>query len=82
MCHYLTNGLKIVPSSSWTMEKRGTKCVDIAADDDKQQINALFTCKATGHSIDTCVTLRVKLQLESQQLPLQFTLATTTLYLK
>jgi len=30
------------------MEKRSTKCVDIAADDDKQQITALFTCTATS----------------------------------
>ena len=40
--------MKIVPSSSWTMEKRGTKRVEIAAADDKRQITALFTCTATG----------------------------------
>ena len=37
--------MKIVP---WTMEKCGTKCVEIAAADDKRQITALFTCTATG----------------------------------
>ena len=36
--------MKIVPSSSWTMEKRGTKRVEITAIDDKCQITALFTC--------------------------------------
>ena len=40
--------MKIVPSSSWMMEKRGTNCVEIAAIDDKQQITALFTCTAAG----------------------------------
>ena len=34
--------MKIVPSSSWTMEKRGMKCVEIAAADDKRQITAFF----------------------------------------
>ncbi len=29
--------MKIVPSSSWTMEKRGTKRVEIVAIDDKRQ---------------------------------------------
>ena len=40
--------MKIVPSSSWTMEKRGTKRVEIAAIDDKRQITALLTCTAAG----------------------------------
>jgi len=40
--------MKIVPSSSWKMEKRGTKCVEIAAINDKRQITALFTCTAAG----------------------------------
>ena len=40
--------MKIVPSSSWTMEKRGTKHVEIAAIDDKHQITALFTCTAAS----------------------------------
>jgi len=39
---------KIVPSSQWTMEKRGTKRVEIAAKDDKRQITALFACTLTG----------------------------------
>ena len=40
--------MKIVPTSAWTMEKRGTKRVEIAAADDKRQITALFTCTAAG----------------------------------
>jgi len=30
------------------MEKRGTKCVEMTAADDKQHINALFTYTAAG----------------------------------
>ena len=41
--------MKIVLSSSWMMEKRGTKHVKIAAIDDKRQITALFTCTAAGN---------------------------------
>ena len=40
--------MKIVPSSAWTMEKKGSKRVEIAAVDDKRQITALFTCSLAG----------------------------------
>lgn len=40
--------MKIVPSCSWTMEKRGTKRVEIAALDDKRQITAVFACSLSG----------------------------------
>ena len=40
--------IKIVPSSSWTMEKRGCKRVKIVAVDDKRQITAVFACSVTG----------------------------------
>ena len=40
--------MKIVPSSSWTMEKKGTKRVEIAAIDDKRQITAVFACSLAG----------------------------------
>lgn len=40
--------IKIVPSSSWTMEKRGTKRVEIEGLDDKRQITAVFACSLTG----------------------------------
>ena len=36
--------MKIVPSSQWTMEKRGTKHVEIAGIEDKCQITAVFAC--------------------------------------
>ena len=41
--------MKIVPSSNWTMEKKGTKRVEIAAIDDKRQITALFACTMSGN---------------------------------
>lgn len=40
--------MKIVPSSQWTMEKKGTKRVEIAAVDDKRQITAVFACSMSG----------------------------------
>ena len=40
--------MKIVPSSSWTMEKRGCKRVKISAADDKRQITAVFACSMSG----------------------------------
>ena len=40
--------MKLVPSSSRTMEKRGTKRVEIAAIDDKRQITAVFGCSLSG----------------------------------
>lgn len=40
--------MKIVPSASWTMEKRGTKRVEISAKDDKRQITAVFACSLSG----------------------------------
>jgi len=39
---------KIVPSSQWTMEKKGAKRVEIAAVDDKRQITGIFTCTLSG----------------------------------
>ena len=41
-------GMKIVPSSAWTMEKSGTKRVEITAIDDKRQITAVFACSLAG----------------------------------
>ncbi len=40
--------MKIVPTSSWTMEKKGTKRVEIAATDDKRQITGVFGCSVAG----------------------------------
>ena len=41
-------GIKIVPVSSWTMEKRGAKKVEIAGVDGKRQITAVFAATAVG----------------------------------
>ena len=42
--------LKLAPSSNWTMEKRGTKRIEITALDDKRQITAVFGCTHIGVS--------------------------------
>ena len=39
---------KIVPSSQWTMERKGMKRVEIATVDDKRQITAIFACTLSG----------------------------------
>ena len=41
-------GIKIVPVSSWTMEKKGARRVEIANVDDKRQITAVFAATAIG----------------------------------
>ncbi len=41
-------GIHYVPVSSWTMEKEGSKRVEIAGIDDKRQITAVFGCCITG----------------------------------
>lgn len=38
----------LVPVSSWTMEKEGSKCVSIAGATDKRQITAVFCGTAIG----------------------------------
>jgi len=40
--------MKIVPYSQWTMEKKGTKRVEIAGNEDKREITAVFTCTMSG----------------------------------
>ena len=35
-------GISIVPGSSWTMEKKGSKRVEIVGISDKRQITAIF----------------------------------------
>ena len=40
--------VKVIPSASWTMEKRGLKRVEISAKDDKRQITAVFACTMSG----------------------------------
>ncbi len=41
-------GIHYVPVSSWTMEKEGSKRVEIAGVDDKRQITAVFAGSLTG----------------------------------
>ena len=41
-------GIKIVPSSTWTMEQRGTKCVDLVGAGDKRLITAVFCGSLVG----------------------------------
>ena len=41
--------LKLVPSSDWTMEKKGTKRIEIIAIDDKRQITCVLACTMSGH---------------------------------
>ena len=40
-------GIKYVPVTSWTMEQEGSKCVEVVAKDDKQQITAVFAASFT-----------------------------------
>ena len=39
---------KIVLSSQWTTERKGTKRVEITAVNDKRQITAIFACTLSG----------------------------------
>ena len=40
--------IKIVPSSSWTMEKEGSKRIEVEGVDDKHLITAVFCCLLVG----------------------------------
>jgi len=55
--------LKYVPSSSWTMAKEGSKCVDLAGIDDKRQITAVLTVTLDGNF------LPVQLVYQGKQVP-------------
>lgn len=41
-------GIKILPTSLWTMEKQGSKRVEITGASDKRQITAVFCCSLVG----------------------------------
>ena len=41
-------GINLVPSSSWTMEQKGAKYVELTGIDDKRQITAVFCGSFTG----------------------------------
>ena len=42
-------GMQYAPVSAWTMEKEGSKRLEISAIDDKRQITAVFGCSMTGN---------------------------------
>ena len=42
-------GIRYVPVSSWTMEKEGSKGVEVVGVEDKRQITAVFGCTTTGN---------------------------------
>ena len=46
-------GIKIIPVSSWTMEKRGARRVEIVGVDDKWQITAVFAATPLGEFFST-----------------------------
>lgn len=41
-------GIKYVPVSNWTFEKKGSKRVEIVGCDDKRQVTALLSCTLNG----------------------------------
>lgn len=41
-------GIQIVPSSTWTMDREGTRRVEMVGAKDKHQITALFCCTLQG----------------------------------
>ena len=45
-------GMKIFPSSAWTMEKSGVTRVEITAIDDKRQITAVFSWVIPSYSVN------------------------------
>ena len=48
--------VKIMPVSSWTIEKKGTRRVEIAGSDDKHQITAIFAVTPAGVFLPPQVT--------------------------
>ena len=41
-------GMNIVPSSSWTIEEKGSKRIELVGIKDKRQITAVFCCTIQG----------------------------------
>ena len=48
MLNWDQTGIHLVPASAWTMERSGSKRVEITGVGDKRQITALFCCSLTG----------------------------------
>ena len=47
--HFDQTGIKYIPTSSWTLEKEGSKRVEIVGKDDKRQITAVLGCSMSGN---------------------------------
>ena len=41
-------GIHLVPASTWTMDKEGSKCIEVSGVNDKRQITAVFCGTLTG----------------------------------
>ena len=53
-------GIKIVPCSTWTMDKRGVKRVEMIGTSDKRQITAVFCGTMTGDFLTVQVIYKGK----------------------
>lgn len=62
-------GVKIVPSSTWTMDQHGSKRVEMTGVDDKRQIMAAFCGSLTGDFLPVQLIYKGKtpLSLNSHQ---------------
>ena len=58
-------GIHYIPVSSWTMEKEGSKRVEIAGIDDKRQITAVFPGKLVGDFLPSQLIYKEKNKKES-----------------
>lgn len=53
-------GIRLVPSSSWTMEQRGVKRVEMVGQNDKRQITAVFCGSLQGDFLPVQVIYKGK----------------------
>ena len=61
-------GIHLVPASGWTMDKIGSKGVEISGVNDKQQITAMFCGSLTGDFLP----IQLIYQGKNQSLPPSF----------
>ena len=55
-------GMHYVPVASWTMEKEGSKRIEICGIDDKRQLTAVFGCSMTGDFLPVQLVYQGKTQ--------------------
>ena len=55
-------GIRLVPSSSWTMEQRGAKRVEMVGQNDKREIAAVFCGSLQGDFLPVQVIYKEELQ--------------------